>query len=403
MRSSQRFVVVVLTAALACAAGRSTPSQSWPTVSSSLGPTSMAPAPADAAAELKAEHGDPRTTCLFYSSLHWFGSFQAEGVRNMKGGLRLGTAFDDKLGVGFSAQTEELGLWKGGEFRASAQQLVGHDPSGRFVGDAQGLSNIASRTSVRLYDCWFCQHLPGGKAQIKAGLLDLNATFMVVDSAALLINSSFGVMPTLSGNIVASIFPKPGFGVIAEEGGPLWSGRMGLFQGDPARRDSLFCRGYTWISEGSRCWEGKDGLNGVVKVGVWKYNGDTSASTPAGAWGAYASAEQRVFAPGPGGLTLFVQASTDPPGIHPVLDYLGCGFDWLAPFPSRQRDHFVGGIARAKLGGAPYGTETAYELAYIAVLGERFSFQPDLQVIVHPGGVYPTAWTLTFRVVANLF
>jgi len=330
-------------------------------------------------------------------ALRWDASLAAEEVFNLKGGIRTGTAFDDKLVVGISADTSDLGLWKNGLLRISAQQLRSGLPSQKLTGDAQVLSNIAAPDSVRLNEFWYRQDVPSHGLRLQAGLLDLNATFVTTDSAQLLINSSFGIMPTLSGDTTPSIFPKFGWGAIAQKRGNLWTGGVAVFQGDPEARGSVWRDGYTLISEAGRLWPGENGAKGGVKFGLWTYDGPSASGVPSSDWGAFGIGEWSVFTGAPGRLTFFLQAGVSPPKEGAFASYAGLGADWAGPFAPHPKDHLVIGIARASLRGAPHVAETAWEATYVLRTG-RLSIQPDLQYIVHPSGLYPDALVFTLRI-----
>ncbi len=341
---------------------------------------------------------EPATRSGFWEALHWDGDLEAEQMFNLKGGIRRGSDFDDKLVIGLSSTTSDLGLWKGGEFHVAGQQLSSGQPSQNLVGDTQGLSNIAGPSSLSIAEFWYGQDLRRYRARIQGGLMDLNATFVTTDAAGLLLNSSFGIMPSISGDTRASIFPKFGWGVSADKDGKAWLGRLGFFQGDPSRRDSVWHRGFTTIAEIGRRWPDA----AVAKVGLWTYDGPAGAGTPSSSWGAYFIGERPLFEEAPGRVHLFLQAGVAPPSAGPISSYTGMGFDWIAPLGGRPDDHLVLGIARAGLRRTPYGAETACELTYLCRLG-HVSIQPDVQYIIHPGGALPDALVFTLRLGFALF
>ncbi len=341
---------------------------------------------------------EPMAKSGFWEALHWDGELEAEQVFNLQGGLHQGSAFDDKLVIGLSTATSDLGLWKGGDFHVSGQQVSSGKPSQNLVGDAQGLSNIAGPFSFSLAEFWYRQDLPRFKARILGGLMDLNATFVTTDAAGLLLNSSFGIMPTISGDTRASIFPKFGWGVSADKDGEAWFGRLGLFQGDPSRRDSVWHGGFTAIAEIGRRWPDA----AVAKVGLWTYDGPAMTGIPASSWGAYIIGERPFFEKAPARVHLFLQAGVAPPEAGPISSYAGLGFDWTAPLSGRPDDHLLLGIARAGLRRTPYGAETACELTYLCRVG-HVCIQPDVQYIIHPGGALPDALVFTLRLGFALF
>ncbi len=88
---------------------------------------------------------------------------------------------DDHIVPGFSAFVD-------------VQITDGSDFTGTVVGDAQGVSSIDGPASIRLVNAWIAQDF-GGQGGIKAGVVDLNTEFDVQSTAALFLNSAFGIGP----------------------------------------------------------------------------------------------------------------------------------------------------------------------------------------------------------------
>jgi len=83
------------------------------------------------------------------------------------------------------------------------------------AGDIQTLDNIDAPDEWKLYEAWLEQEMFGGRLSLLAGLYDVNEEFDVLETATLLINSSFGVGKDFSqsGENGPSIFPSTSLGV----------------------------------------------------------------------------------------------------------------------------------------------------------------------------------------------
>ena len=91
-----------------------------------------------------------------------------------------------------------MGGFVGSRFGTLFAYLLWNDAStfsDRYSGDAQGVTNIEAEQALRLYEFWYEHRLADGLS-LKTGLYDLNSEFDAVDSAALFLNSSHGIVPT---------------------------------------------------------------------------------------------------------------------------------------------------------------------------------------------------------------
>jgi carbohydrate-selective porin OprB len=95
--------------------------------------------------------------------------------------------------------------WKGGTAYASLYYHAGQH-GGDHTGDAQGFSNIDAPSRTYLYELWLQQELLRGKLRLKAGRVDANTEFAVVENGADFLNSSMGYSPTILG---FATYPQP--------------------------------------------------------------------------------------------------------------------------------------------------------------------------------------------------
>ena len=322
------------------------------------------------------------------SAFQWSLHLDSEAVSDLGGGLRRGTVSDTVVHAAMAMDTQPLGLWEGGRFAASALTIRSGEPSENYVGALQPVSNFEAEPASRIYQLWYRQQFRWADSQLKAGLIDLNQDLMAVDSAATLLNGSFGVMPTLSANVPASSYPEPGFGIEAAASWRAWQFQLGLFQPDPTDRGSLFQHGHLLIGEAGyvRTVDGQSW--GQYKLGVWQYRQTDPdlEGVPANDTGIYGIVDQTLFRQGARDASVFLQLGTAPRSVNLVPSYVGAGLQLHAPFRRRPADLFTAGIARARVRGAAAAAETVYELSYVVRLHRIASLQPDLQYVSHPGG-----------------
>ena len=141
-----------------------------------------------------------------------------------------------------------------------------------------------------------------------------------------------------------------------------------------------------------------DGNAGIYKAGLWSYRPEEStlAGLPPPTWGLYASVEHRLPGTRDDRPTVFVRVGWSPPRASAIPVGLQAGILVPAPFAARPNDLFSLGVASARLRGA--GVETAYEATYLFAMSGHVSLQPDVQYVVHPSGILPSATVVTLRV-----
>lgn len=131
---------------------------------------------------------------------------------NLRGGRRQLAVYTGLLQFGLSLELDTLlgtpaprvfvqGLW-----------LQGQNISKSAVGDAGVVSNIAGRSAVRMFLLGAEQVWSDGAVALKLGLLAVDEDFMVLEHAALFINSGPGNMQTFALNVSAPIYPLGGLG-----------------------------------------------------------------------------------------------------------------------------------------------------------------------------------------------
>lgn len=323
-------------------------------------------------------------------------SYVTDIAANVDGGVARGAAWLGRADLSLALPGPSVGL--PGTFFADVIGIQGGDLSGRYVGDAQIVSNVQAPAALRLYELWYEAGLSRGLG-VKLGVVDLNTEFDLQAIGAGFINSSFGVGPDLSqsGENGPSIFPAPAPALLVKASGGGWSARVGAFaatSGSSNPRDPLPrfrpSAGALLIAEGDRAIGG----GREVQLGVWSYTKPAAAIDPAGGRerqrGAYAQIEGRL--PGTsaaagwdGWLRVGLAASR----VLPISRYLGGGITL-----TRGQTRWGVGVAHARLGRSALRldrtqrrAETAIEAHYARRLARWLSIQPAAQYVIHPSWV----------------
>ncbi|HYE47925.1 MAG TPA: carbohydrate porin [Caulobacter sp.] len=280
------------------------------------------------------------------------------------------------------------------------------------AGTLQGVDNIeVDRQGARLYELWLEAPL-GETTTIRAGLYDLNSEFYANDSAGLLINPSFGIGSELAatGPNGPSIFPSTALAVRLDHGwdggyvrGAVLNAHAGV-PGDPDGVDLEFDHGALLI--------GEVGLTGNqrLSIGAWRYSDDQDDIrdlTPGGrpvrrpAQGLYVSGERVLAGQADGDgrvVTGFFRAGVSDGDTSPFKGGWQAGLLVERVFAGRPDSAFSVGVQqgylspkmRANMSGGGLdaaSAETGLELTFSDRLSDRVTLQPDLQLILDPGGV----------------
>jgi porin len=385
---------------------------------------------------------------------------------NPTGGRRQGVIEEGLLDTGMDADLEKLVGWQGARLHFNTYDLYGPSGTDKYVGDAGRFSNIDYYDSFRLYELWLEQNLAGSLISLRLGQLAADQEFCGSPSGNLFINSNFGMPPTLSANMPVPIFAAAAPGVrLRVQPADAFFAQAAVFDGNPDP-DSLgdpspgFQPGTSYNRHGIKInlnsregafslfeldWlpnhgDKATGLPGTYKIGGW-YHTDTfsdqrynAAGQPLavagglpralhGDFGGYLVCDQTLYQPSAGGdacVTGFFRLSAAPGDRNAVSFYIEGGFNAKGLVPGRSKDIFGLGVTCERYGDSLRAEErdqnralhtntpiqdeeVALEATYQAAWTPWLSFQPDAQVIVHPGGssAYSTALVMGLRSVVS--
>jgi porin len=360
--------------------------------------------------------------------------YDADIASNLSGGARRGSTYSGALHFQLLLDGGRLVDWPRATLYADVLDIHGGQPS-NLVGDAQGVSNIAAPSKLRLYEAWLQYNLDGGRYSVLAGRYDLNSEFYRLSSASLFLNSSFGVGPEFaqSGRAGPSIYPDTSVGVrLSYKPVPNVVIRMAALDSTPADSSGapplsgVHGDGMLLVSElafltragpamppGSRrSLLGRNSnlppYEDKLAVGGWYYTNafdDLSeqrvAGTPTrhrGSGGAYALLDKVLYrAPdnSGGAVSGFLEAGLGDDRVNRFGSYVGLGMTGrgliagrpddeigLAAAIGRNGSHFL--TAEDRTGLQPENAEASIELAYLLKVADWLAVEPDFQYVVHP-------------------
>jgi porin len=365
----------------------------------------------------------------------------------LSGGINRRASYEGQLEFDVDADLQKLIGWSGASTHVTVFQIhnSGHDVI-ENAGSISDPSNIDALPTTRLFTAWFEQNF-NDRVSLRIGQLSADGDFLNSPTGAGLLNGTFGWAGLAAANMTnggpAYPLATPGARLKVNAGDDL-SMLAAVFSGDPAgpncNDDPQKCNRYgtTFSFAGGALAmgevqyainQGKDvaGLPGVYKLGGWyatadfadQHDGidasgavvslgvdpDASPLQQRGDWGIYGVADQMVWRAGERSLNLFLRGGLAPADRNLISYYVDGGAGFTGLLPGRANDVLSFGVAYAKISSdaaaadqdaaalGPFypirNYELVFELSYAAQIAPWWIVQPDLQVIVHPGGNVP--------------
>ena len=352
-------------------------------------------------------------------------AYTGEVFSNLHGGITTDDATEYRGNVDFTItlDTQALGLWPGGSLFFYLQNGHGRGISREYVGALQLLSNIDARDFTQISEFWIEQSLFGDRVRIKLGKQDANIDFCALEYGEDFVNSSFGLVPT----VPLPTFPDPALGIAGFLDLTDWMTLgAGVYDGAPDGGGFGFDTAFDGVGGGvgivelalhtpriTDAWH-----SGIYRIAGWYHSGDVEEITDvsiseifSGNHGIYLAFDQllvkeRVEPGDAQGLAAFAQFGWAPGDRNALAYYAGGGLIYTGALPGRNEDVLGVGVAHIRfsdrveqLDGRTH--ETAVELFYKAHLTPWLSLQPDLQVVLNPGGKYDDAVTAGLRFEAD--
>lgn len=374
-------------------------------------------------------------------------TYDGDIASNLRGGAMRGTAYVGNLFLSLLLDGRRLLGWPGVTLFLDGLSIHGGNPSA-LAGDAQGVSDLAAKPTLELYEAWLQYNTHGSRLSLLAGRYDLNSEFYSLSTSAVFLNSSFGIGPEFAktGRAGPSIFPDTSLGVrlayrpssdLVARAAVLDAAPPGWRRAKPPSRQvgggvllvtelALLTRPGPGVEPGkSRSLIGRISAappyEDKVAVGAWYYTASFRDLSTVGTdgrhvlhrgnGGAYLLIDHRLFRDRNDRsrhVAGFVQAGVADPRVDRFGSYLGLGAVAAGLVPGRPHDEFGLATAVARNGshyrarqearGKPVSPfEIAIESMYIAKLEPWIAIKPDLQYIIHPDSDPRRANALVFQ------
>lgn len=382
--------------------------------------------------EREAATGDwnGRRTALQEAGVELFGGYAAEAWGNTTGGLRRGAVYTGMLDWGVNLDLEQLVGWRGAKASTTWLWVSGEDASEELVGNLFTVSNLATLSAVRMLEVWLEQSFHDDLVSVRVGQLTADSEFAVSEVARLFINSTFGWPGAISGNLPEAnpAYPMGALGARIALHPTDWLGfQTAAFYGDPFAQDygnsgfdwGIEDIGWLWINELQLAWQGVPGIAarpGRAAFGYWLHTDEhTSEEEPdedayAACHGLYLVLDQQLVseaqasgssregeAQAEQGLSWFARIAYSHSADAAFRAYVDTGLAYTGLLPGRDTDvvgiGFVWGkltsVAREAIGAEgflPANAELVVEATYRWQVTPWLALQPDLQVVIDPGG-----------------
>jgi porin len=333
-------------------------------------------------------------------ALSFEAAYTGDVVHNFHGGIKKASAYLGMANMKLSFDADKAGLIPGMKVFVHAANTHGALPSRQLFGDLQVASNIEAGNHTFFQELWVEYSLPDFR--IIAGLQDLNVEFASSGYGSVFLNSSFGILPVISANIQAPIFPLTSLGITA-----CWdindktSWLTAVYDGSPTDFDFNPYNtkwqfnsgdGILIISEIQRKIQLHD-LIGIYKLGFYTHNhffeSRFSKEFPDSLYhttsGIYTYVDQKIWQNEEKFIGIFAQMGFSPSDSCFNKMYVGFGVNASGLFERKNPETIGLALAHIDIFGIP-GSETSIELTYHKQISKNIFIQPDIQYIINPSG-----------------
>lgn len=277
------------------------------------------------------------------------------------------------------------------------------------VGTLQCIDNIEVwNPKLRVFEAWVQKDL-GGRASLRAGVLDLNSEFYTTAAAGLLVAPPFGIGSELAatGPAGPSIFPLTSVGARLEKGfGKTGYVRAAIYNARPGIRAGGVGSSFTLDKGVLTAVQAGVGDAQNISVGVWTYSHKQDdiwlsalgvAAARKRSKGAYMMIEQPLIGDGDRDVTAFARVGISDGKTSIFNGGWQAGVLATGVFRKRPDSKASFGVAQGALaagfrkilnmgGTRPAKAESMIELTYADKLAPFLTVQPDIIYVVHPGG-----------------
>ena len=378
-------------------------------------------------------------------------TYLGEILGNFSGGNRQRTIYESRVDFSLDLDLEKALCWGGVTFHANAYRIDGRGLSTVAVGNLLPISSIEARPTTRLFDLWLEQQFLEQTMSVRAGKIAADDEFFISQYAMSFINGTFGWPGIMAVDLPSGgpAYPlsTPGLRIRGAPPNAALSWSAAVFNGDPAGTgpgdpqarnasgtDFSIGNSALFIAEAAYAVDTAPDVPlplSEIKLGAWYHTGHFTdlrfdsahrsladpQSTGTGAvhggdFGFYLVADEMLWRePGTSdqGLAGFLRLAGTPAADRNLISfYVDGGSTYRGPFPGRDHDVAGLGLSFARISGAARGLdrdtiafkgtalpvhdyEAVIEATYQARIAPWWLVQPDLQIVLHPGGHVPEA------------
>lgn len=325
------------------------------------------------------------------SAYEWETVITLESVSNLDGGVEKGSRQLGNLDLTLSVNTSAADWWDNGQLFVYVLGDYGNNPS-ELTGDWQGVSNIATDDSIKIYEFWYEHRFVDDSVKVLLGLHDYNSTFYSLDSAGLFSHPSFGIGPDTS-QVGPSIFSTTAMALHVTIEGSHRYVLLAVYDGIPGdpnnprgthiqfdKGDGVFLATELGVHEEE---------NYKLGVGAWQHTAEVENPVT----GELIDKNSGIYIIGEKywteRLATFIQAGRADKELNQVEYYYGAGIVVSHLF---QEEDSIGVAVAHSRNGDPYlnsypeyeTAETAYELSYFTPVNSYLSVQSSLYYIHNP-------------------
>ena len=390
--------------------------QSGPTIQTALG-----------------KYGDPGgiRAKLDAKGIDYSFTYIGEVLGNATGGVKQGATYEGRIDGELDINLEKFANLKGAAIHASAYQIHGRGLSGNNLLDLFTVSGIEAYPDTKLYEAWFEQKFADDKIAIRVGQLAADTEFLISQTGALFVSSTFGWPASLANDLPSGgpAYPlaTPGARIKLKPTDSITL-LAALFNGDPA---GVYRPGVNNLLPQLRDVGGTDfrvqdppllmaeaqfaynqekdakGLPGTVKIGYFHHFEEFASLDPGvtanlrGNDGIYGVIDQTIYvepgSTGGQGASVFLRVSGQPGDRNLIGFYADAGIAYKGLLHDRPDDTIgisaaYGAISSSvtasdTLAGGPLvrDYQALIEATYQYVVLPGFTVQPDFQYVFHPG------------------
>ncbi len=323
--------------------------------------------------------------------------YTGEVLSRLAGGTGARVAYRGNVDLVLTFDTGKLSLWPGGTLFVYAENGHGEGISPE-IGASMLVSNLEAPAFTQLSEVWFLQSLFGDHLRIKLGKQDANRDFAAARFPGNFVHSSYGVLPT----VPMPSFAAPGLGaVVFIDPAPWLTLRTGIYEGSPQIGsigfDTAFGNGGAFFiastSVRQDLGEGQPQA-AIYTVGAWYHSADITVGdeTFSGSSGAFAVVDVMMrlcpsVAEDKRSVQVFGRVGWTQPDRNPLSFYVGGGATYHGMRGGNDTLGLGGGYARFPADPTTLAhSESFVEMFYKARFTPWFSVEPDVQLIVGPGG-----------------